>query len=428
MISLSLIVLMGMLGLVVDVGYAHFVKMRCLTAAQSAAIAGAMAAKSLTMTCGTGSTQVPCQAATACPATLATPTTNPVTAACLFAQQNGFTNGGKISVKVAANLSNAVASPVPGISPTYWLQVTVTQQLPQTFSAALGKTLATVAAESTSGYFQAGGGGGCIYTLNTSGSDITNSGNVSITSGCGIYDDSNSSAAILFSGSPTITTTNGATTNVVGGYLKSGSPVISPAPILGAPFQPDPFLGILGAPSGVFSVTPPATGSCQSSVVLSGSGNYTINPGTYCSAITMSGSVNLTMNPGNYVLQGGITMSGSTSISGTGVLLYVPSGGITMSGTGGITLSGPTSGAYQGIVLWQPYSNSSGDTLSGGSTQQINGVVYLPASTLTFSGGSGIGTNTTLVVGAMVMSGNTFINNPAPNAYVGGASAISIIE
>lgn len=432
MISLSLVTLVGMLGLLVDMGFGYFTKQRCLMAAQSAAIAGAMAAKSLTMSCGTGSTVVPCQAATACSASLTTPTTNPVTAACLYAQQNGFVNGansGKVSVKVAANLSSAVASPVSGISPTYWIQVTVSQQIPQTFSAILGKTLATAAAESTSGYFAGSSGGGCIYVLSPSGSGLTNSGNVGITSGCGIYIDSSSSSAILFSGSPTITTTNGSKTNVVGGILKSGSPVISPAAITGASYAPDPFLGILGAPSGVFSVTPPATGSCQSSVVLSGSGSYTINPGTYCSSITMSGSVALTMNPGNYVLEGGITMSGSTSISGTGVLLYVPSGGITLSGTGGITISAPTSGTYQGIALWQPYSNTSSDTLSGGTTQNINGVVYLPAASLTYSGGSGTGTNTTLVCSKMVMSGNTFINDSAPNAYVGGgSSSVSFIE
>lgn len=427
MIALSLVVLLGMLGLVVDIGYARFVKLRCLAAAQSASIAGAAAAKSLTMTCGSGSTQVPCQAATACPATLSTPA-NPVQAACLYAQQNGFTNGANnsnISVKVAANLSSAVASPVSGVSPTYWIRVTVSQQIPELFSAALGKTLATAAAESTSGVFQSSGGG-CIYVLDTSGSDYTNSGSPSLTSGCGIYFDSNSSSAILYSGNPTITTTNGAKTNVVGGIFGSGSITITPAAITGAPFAPDPFLGILGAPSGVFSVTPPSTGSCQPSVVMS-SGTQTINPGTYCSGIVMSGGT-LTLNAGNYVLEGGITMSGSSTISGTGVLLYVPSGGLTMSGSGGITLSAPTSGTYQGIAIWQPYSNTSGDTLSGGVTQQINGVVYLPKSTLTYSGGSGVGTNTTLVCDRIVVSGNTFINNPAPNAYVGGVNGVSVVE
>jgi len=421
-----------MIGLVVDLGYANYVKQNCLTAAQSAAIAGGMAAKGRTMTCGTGSNAVPCQAATACPGTLTTPTTDPIQAACLYAQQNGFTNGangGKISVKVAADLSSHTASPVSGVSPAYWMRVTVSQQLPQTFSAVMGKTLATAAAESTSGVFQSSGGG-CIYVLGASGSDLNMSGTPSVSSGCGIYIDSNTSpGAVTLSGSPSITTSNGAKTNIVGSILQSGSPTISPAAVTGAAVAPDPFLGILGAPSGVFSVTPPSTGSCQPTVNLSGSGSYTINPGTYCQAINMSGSVSLTLNPGNYVLEGGINMSGPTSISGTGVLLYVTSGGVAMSGTGGIVLSGPTSGAYQGIVIWQPYSNSSADNLSGGTAQQINGVVYLPKATLNYSGGSGTGTNTTLVCNTVNFSGSTYINNSAPNAYAGGGSSnVAFIE
>ena len=250
LMTLSLIPILGMIGLVVDFGIGYWRKTECLTAAQSAAIAGAMAAKSRTMTCGNTSTTVPCQADTACPASLTNPS-DPIQAACLYAKQNGYTNGGRISVTVAADLSSNTPAPVSGVSPTYWMRVTVSQGIPQTFSAVLRNTLATAKAESTAGYFQAGGGG-CLYILNATSSDITNSGNVAITSGCGIYVDSNSSSAILFSGSPSITTTNGATTNVVGGITKSGSPTISPAPILGAPYAPDPFLNILGAPSGSF--------------------------------------------------------------------------------------------------------------------------------------------------------------------------------
>lgn len=430
MIALSLIPLLGMIGLVADLGFAYWRKEQCRTAAQSAAIAGAVAAASRSLTCGTGSTTVPCQAATACPSTLSTPTTDPVQAACLYAKQNGFTNGannGRISVTIAANLSSAVASPASGVSPAYWIQATVSQQLPPTFSAVLGQGLSTVKMESTAGVFSTPSGG-CIYVLEPSASGITNSGNVGITSGCGIYVDSSSSSAILFSGSPTITTTNGTKTNVVGGYTHSGSPVISPAPVLGAAYTPDPFLNILGSPSGTSSVSPPSTGSCQPNPALSGSGSYTFNPGTYCSAITMSGSVSLTLSPGNYVLEGGIAMSGPTSITATGVLLYLPSGGLTLSGTGGITISAQTSGTYSGIAIWQPYSNSSADALSGGTSQQINGVIYVPTSSLTYSGGSGTGTNTTIVCNKLVMSGNTYINTSASNPYSGGTGGSYLIE
>ena len=156
MVTISLIPLLAMIGLVVDFGWGYYRKELCRTAAEAAAAAGAAAAKSKTLTCGTG---VTCQAATACPSTL-TPTTDPIIAACLYAKQNGYTDGGKVSVKIA---TGTTSSPVSGVSPSYWITATVSEQLPQLFSAVLGNTLATASARSTAGVFTATGAGGCVY-------------------------------------------------------------------------------------------------------------------------------------------------------------------------------------------------------------------------------------------------------------------------
>jgi uncharacterized membrane protein len=64
--TLTLPVMLGMLGLVVDLGWAYFRKEACKTAADSAAMAAAVAAYgSANLTCGSG---VACQSETACPA------------------------------------------------------------------------------------------------------------------------------------------------------------------------------------------------------------------------------------------------------------------------------------------------------------------------------------------------------------------------
>lgn len=55
-------------------------------------------------------------------------------------------------------------------------------------------------------------------------------------------------------------------------------------------------------------------------------------------------------------------------------------------------------------------------------------MVYVPKASLTYSGGSGLGTNTTLVCDRLVMSGNTFINNAATNPYTGGTGGVYFIE
>jgi hypothetical protein len=144
----------------------------------------------------------------------------------------------------------------------------------------------------------------------------------------------------------------------------------------------------------------------------------------------LSGSGTLTLNPGTYVLKGGIVLSGSTAITGTGgVTLYFPNGGISMSGTGAINLTAPSSGPYNGILIWRPAGNSSPAALSGGSSETLNGIVYVPGAALTYSGGSNTtAPNTTIVCSSLTMSGNSYIDNPAGNPYTGGLSGVFLVQ
>lgn len=162
--SLTLPLVLALVGFVVDVGWAHFRKQAAQSAAEAGAIGGAIAAKNAAnQSCGTGWT---CQSATACPSALNTPT-DPVQAACLYAQQNGFTNGAthpSQTVTVAANLSSTSSSGVPGVSPSYWISVTVTEKMPLTFLSALGQQFATISYKSTAAVWGASGGRLHLYT------------------------------------------------------------------------------------------------------------------------------------------------------------------------------------------------------------------------------------------------------------------------
>src|SRR5580704_5735194 len=82
-VTMTIPITFGLIGLVVDVGWCYWRKEACLTAAQSAASAAATNANS--------SSTYAVQANTACPATLSASV--PLQAACLYATQNGFTNG-----------------------------------------------------------------------------------------------------------------------------------------------------------------------------------------------------------------------------------------------------------------------------------------------------------------------------------------------
>ncbi|MGO9254814.1 MAG: pilus assembly protein TadG-related protein [Bryobacteraceae bacterium] len=406
--TISMVPVLGMIGLVVDAGYDQMVKEAAQTAAQSAAIAGIMAAKSASnFTCGSG---VTCQAATACPSSLTTPT-NPIQAACLYAAQNGFTNGAKSGNQTVMIAANTTAPPISGTSPSYWISATVSQKLPLTFLAVLGQQWANVSANSTAAVFGGGGGGdGCLYVMGLTGTDISMSGG-GITSNCGVYVASNGAAAIDSSGGA-ITTSGTAKTNIVGQWTHSGG-TITPAPILGASLPSDPFL----------SMTAPTAGSCIGGVSLS-SGTQTISPGTYCGAISVSGGT-LTLNPGLYYLEDGISVAGGAiQSSGGGVTFYNEGGSFDMSG-GTITLNAPTSGTWQGILLFQSRTNSSGVSFSGG-TQTYSGAVYAIDSGFSFSGGTY--TNVTFVIKTISISGGTLTVNGAAQTSYTSASSIGFIQ
>jgi hypothetical protein len=139
---------MGMLGLVVDLGLGRFQHRIAQSAAESAALSAASKALE---SIGQGDTpscsfNASCQGATACPA----PGT--LNSACLYAAQNGFTNGGvsgRQTVMIAADVGSSAPN-VPAISDgIYWAQVTTGQTSKQGFSSVLGKEEMSVRVRAT---------------------------------------------------------------------------------------------------------------------------------------------------------------------------------------------------------------------------------------------------------------------------------------
>jgi uncharacterized membrane protein len=110
LMTMTLTVTLGLLGLVVDLGWAYWRQEACFTAAQAAAIAGALYANSNNSawppsTC-TSTSAISCNTSGAtCPTNLVLATagneTSVLTAACLYAQQNGFKATGKQNVTVS---------------------------------------------------------------------------------------------------------------------------------------------------------------------------------------------------------------------------------------------------------------------------------------------------------------------------------------
>jgi hypothetical protein len=231
------------------------------------------------------------------------------------------------------------------------------------------------------------------------------SGGSSVTlNGGAIAVNSSDGDAMDVSGGSTVTS---GSTNVVGGVNNHGCPAcISPTPVTGATAVTDPLASLPG-------LTP---GSCATHPT-----NYTpvsgtaLTQGTYCGGITI-GNGTYSFGAGQYIINGGgLTINGGT-VTGSGVIFYltgtnssyrsVTTNGVSTS----LTLSGPTSGTYTGIVFYQDRSltiNNQDAKFQGGGTVNINGTLYFPTTSITFSGGSGDTGYTGFVAQTVTFSGGS---------------------
>jgi Bacterial Ig-like domain (group 3)/MBG domain (YGX type) len=240
----------------------------------------------------------------------------------------------------------------------------------------------------------------------TAGGALSLSGNAVITLAGGVFVDSSSSSAFTESGNAKI---KAPVIDVHGGVQKSGNASVSPTPIMGAASLPDPLVSL--ASPGTSGLTN------HGSENLSGNSSATIQPGIY-SGINVSGNAKLTMNSGLYIIEGGgFSVSGNSSVSGSGVTIFnagskYPStggtyGSINLSGNGTFSLSPPTTGAYAGVVIFQPADNTSGLSVSGNAAS-VTGEIYAPKAQLNESGNGQL--NASIVVDTMTLNGNGIAN------------------
>lgn len=422
MFTLGMVPLLGMVGLVVDVGWAYYRREAAQTAADAAAAAAAMAAYNAAggsaPNCST--TGVSCSANEyTCPSTLTTATNN-LEAGCLYAKDNGFTTSARQKVVIQSGTGN---SPSGNATTDYWVVVRVSERVPQLFSRVLGITDANITARATTGTRTASSGG-CVIVMNpTASGAITMTGTSNITTGCGVFDNSNASDAVNIVGGGTIRTTGTAKTSIVGNW--NGSGTISPAPVTGAATLSDPFE----------DMNPPSYSGCDDAGINLGShANKNINPSgstpyVICGGIDLSAQSRLSLGTGTYVVKGGISLGAQTSMSGTGVTIYVESGAVSMAGGASVSLSAPTTGYYQGILFFQDPANTNDATLVGGTSQQMNGVLYFPKAHLNYTGGSSTqATQTTILSDTLTLVGNSNISAAATTNFTGVSGGMLMIE
>jgi hypothetical protein len=318
---------------------------------------------------------------------------------------------------------------VPGVLVDYWVTVRITESNPLAFLGVLGGNKLGIAARSTAAVIPANTTA-CVVALDPSAQQaLAISGSASVrANNCGVAVASSSTSAISVTGGGALTASS---VEVVGGV--SGTANINPAPTTVASVS-NPYAN-LAIPT--FSTT------CTYTNYTLNGGSATISPGTYCGGIKNSNG-SLTLNPGTYILYGsnGLQGSGSATFSGAGVFFYStcnPSpcngnsdGELNFSGQTNGTFSAPTSGAYTGIIYFQDPTaklNGAQATISGGSSSCFTGVIYVPRSYLTYSGGSSAGScDTSLVADTVTFSGSANIGSSAIAGSGPSAPTAMLIE
>ena len=381
--ALCMVVLIGMLGLSVDVGMLRYQKRQLQNAADAAALAGALELAACGSTQNCAALQAAAQDALK---------ENGLTGSTLL------TNCAKSS---ATTLLLTVNNPPCALStdPNYGnnsvVEVVVSYAVPTMFARIFGIQSVPILTRAEAGTRP---GRGCVYALDPTGSGSLAISSTTVNASCGFVIESTSSTAATCSSS-TLTVTAIA---IVGG-LQQSSCTFSVQPTTGAstpnPTDPLSSLPVPTIPSCGTSTASPYHGSSQT-VNISNSTPVVLYPDyAYCGGITISSAGNVTFQPGSpYILTGNgnswaLRICTQATVTGTGVTFYNASnsGQINIysisSSTGGLNLSAPTSGTYAGILFFQDAHSTAAGQIIGTSQWNtvLNGAYYFPSATVSYN-------------------------------------------
>lgn len=368
--AFGLLVLTGVVGLAIDVGYMRYTKRRLQTAADSAAIAAASELNG-------GDIKA---------------------AAQNDSQSNGFQDGvNGVDVDV---YNPPQDPPFTGTSHFNYVEVQVRQNAPTFFMRVFGINSAALSATATA-YLASSKG--CIYSLALLGGIAVNA-NVNAPN-CGVIDN-----ALL---NLTRGCLNAASVGVVLNLLGGGC--VNPPPVLGIAPVADPL---------AYLVAPGVGGCVADPRVNAGAGTVTrLGPGHYCNGLSIlpGNKGQVIFNPGLYVVDDpGLQINGSGDVTGDGVIFYIASGSVQIQGTGNVTLTAPanapTPGIPAGVLFFQDRGDGQAARIINGNTF-LTGALYFPdapltmggngntdyiiivAQTIDFTGDIGIGANYTSLTG-----------------------------
>ncbi len=386
---LSMSAVLAFAGLAIDLGQFRFQKEQMQTAADAAALAAAIESSSCGSTADCTAMQQAAQQALV---------------------ENGF-SGSSLLTQCAANSNTGLTLTVnngpcalgstsadPNYGNASYVETVVSGPVSMMLARVVGIKSLNVSvraeAHSSSAY--------CLYTstsnTGSSGPEAILLNGGTLTSECGIYDDSGASDALASDSGASITSTKFL---VHGGWSPDNGGSFSSTPVTGAAAVADPLTYL----------TAPAEGTVQQSGNYTPGSSTTISPGAYLGGININSGITLTLSSGTYYLGGSIVNSG-TLIGTAGVTIYFASGSMTMNSGSTAQLVAPTTGSLPGILIWEASGDSTAMIINGNSTAEYQGTIYAPSAQLTLNSAGNTAAYTIVDVSSMILdSGANFTMN-----------------
>lgn len=417
LVALSLPLMLGFVGIATDVGALFKDKRTIQTAADAAAIAGA----------------------------LNIATSNWKNAATARATSYGFTDGSNGATVTVHNGPTWAASNYKNAA--NYIEVTITQSEPTIFLSLFGYPSVQVLARAVA--TNQGAGNGCVYTLGQTGTDLTVQGSPGVNApGCDFNIDSSSSNAVTETGSGGSIVTS--SIGVVGDIGTSGWADFSPKPVGGIIAASDPLSAMqypytcttsgctCPSTAGICSTNPISAmpAHCSTFAVVK-HGTTNLAPGCYdlggASGTTIASLDTLSLSNGVYFFTNGtLTIQAGGTFDATNVtMIMTGTAGIAEQGTPAVDLTAAdSSGTFPGILYYQVPADIQPLTLNGNSSAIIEGVFYAPGAAVTMQGNAGGTIYASFVVKTLSLLGNPTILSYAqlPGGAAGGLHSVALVE
>lgn len=162
---------------------------------------------------------------------------------------------------------------------------------------------------------------------------------------------------------------------VVGGVDKSASAFVSPTPITGVQAVADPYA----------TLAPPTNNTCGGASLIKNITTSISPVFAFCNGLVIDAAT-VTFQPGIYVVKGSFTLRNGAAIDGTGVLIYMEGAGhdLFFYSHTSFDLKAPTTGPYAGIVLWSDKNNTNDHDIYSKFGASASGTIYAPKSQVEF--------------------------------------------